>query len=121
MGMDLVECFLICGCRCGCGLEGCVVANGGWIVVSGKRWITMGKTIGGPVEKAGLRGGFLVDYSGGFDLWWVGVGCGVTCRGFVGWLAVVMVGFGQLRWCWVVGYTVCLLQTKTKIIIIINK
>jgi hypothetical protein len=94
MGIDLVECFVICGC----GLEGCVVASGGWIVVGSKRWITVGKKIGGPmeevVEKAGLRGGFLVDFGGGFDLWWVGVGCGVTREGFVGWLAVVVVGFG---------------------------
>ena len=77
-GIDLVECFVICGC----GLEGCVVASGGWIVVGGKRWITVGKKIGGPmeevVEKVGLRGGFLVDFDGGFDLWWVGVGYGVT-------------------------------------------
>jgi hypothetical protein len=65
MGMDLVECFVICGCRCGCGLEGCVVASGGWIVVGGKRWITVGKTIVWLVEKAGLRGGFLVDYGRG--------------------------------------------------------
>ena len=61
MGMDLVEYFVICGCRCGCGcgLEGCVVASGGWIVVGGKWRITVGKTIGGPVEKAGLRAGWL--------------------------------------------------------------
>ena len=104
MGMDLVECFVICGCQCGCGLEGCVVASGGWIVVGGKRWITVGKTIGWPVEKARLRGGFLVNYGGGFDLRWVGVGCGVIRGGFMGWLAVVVVGFGRLWWCWVVSY-----------------
>ncbi len=90
-------------------------------VASGRLWWPVGKTIGGPVEKVGLRGGFLVDYGGGFDLRWVGVGCGVTRGGFMGWLAMVVVGFGRLRWCWVVGYTVCLLQTKTKTIIIINK
>jgi hypothetical protein len=87
MGIDLVEC---CGCRCGCGLEGCVVASGGWIVVGGKRWITVGKTIGWPVEKAGLRGGFLVDYGGRFDLRWVGVGCGVIVGGL----------WGGSRWWW---------------------
>ena len=78
MGMGLVEYFVICGCWCGCGLEGCVVASGGWIVVGGKRWITVGKTIGWPV--------FLVDYGGGFDLRWVRVGCGVIRGGFMRWL-----------------------------------
>jgi hypothetical protein len=104
MGMDLVECFVIYGCQCGCGLEGCVVASGGWIVVGGKQWITVGKTIGGPVEKAGLQGGFLVDYGGGFDLRWVGVGCGVTRGGFVGgsrWWWWVLVDFGGVGW-WVI-------------------
>jgi hypothetical protein len=40
------------------------------------------------VDRGGLRGGFLVDFSGGL-LWWVGVGHGVALGGFVRWLLVV--------------------------------
>ena len=38
------------------------MASGGWIVVGGMRWITMGKTIGGPVEKAGLLAGWVAGW-----------------------------------------------------------
>ena len=72
------------------------------------------------MEKARLRGGFLVDYGGRFDLQWVGVGCGVIV-GFYGVARGGGGGFWSTPVVLVVGYAYCLLQTKTKIIIIINK
>ena len=60
------------------------------------------------------HGGFLL----GFGSRWARVACGDLWGGSR-WVAEVVVGFWSIQWWWVVGYKVCLLQTK--IIIIINK
>ena len=74
-------------------------------------FVGYGYRFGWPVEKARLRGGFLVDYGGRFDLQWVGVGCGVIVGGLWG---------GSRWWWWVlvdsggVGGGLCLLFITNK-------
>ena len=51
------------------------MANGGWIVVGGMCWILVCKTMGGLVEKAGLRAGWVVGWVFG-RLRWGGLICG---------------------------------------------
>ena len=73
----------------GVGLEDVLLpVEGGllWAASSGLRWVKQlvgwWKKLG--CGRVGLRGGFLVDYDGRFDLRWVGVGCGVIVGGLWG-------------------------------------
>ena len=60
----------------------------------------------------------MVGFCWGFGSQWVRVTCGCFLGGSK-WVVVVVVEFWSIQRCWVVDYSICLLQKKK--IIIINK